>query len=163
MWDLIAGERDHVLITDFFHRHIRQYVAIGLGRKNLARFWVKSCDEIGGLLHLVDRYPKASGDVRIPLTAQVVQILVEDLVFKALCFTESPQLDEQAIFKISRPDPNRMEGLHQFQGLPQFFNRGTGKIPDFVYWRGKKTNIINVSDQELGGLSFLRVDISSVQ
>src|ERR1700746_1976172 len=114
MRDLIAGERDHILITDFFHHDVWQYVAIGLRRKNLTRFWVKSCYEIGGLLHLIDRYPKAPGDFRKPLTAQIVQILVDDLVLKTLRFPKPSQLDEQAIFKISRANPNRMEGLHQF-------------------------------------------------
>src|SRR5215469_1827528 len=119
MRDLIAGERYHILITDFFDHDIWQYVAIGLRRKNLPRFWVKSCDEIGGLLHLVDRYAKAPGYVRIPLATQVIQILVEDLVFKALRFAETTQLDEQAIFKVSRRNPNWVEGLHELERLLQ--------------------------------------------
>jgi hypothetical protein len=72
MRDLITGERNHVLIPNFFHHDIRQYVAIGLRRKNLTWLRVERGYEISGLLHLIDRYSKASGDVRIPLTAQVV-------------------------------------------------------------------------------------------
>src|SRR5215475_6594004 len=98
MRDLITGERHHVLIPDFFYHNIRQYVAIGLRRENLTWLRVERGYEISGFLHLIDRYPQSSGDVGIPLTAQVVQILVDDLVFKALCFPKPPQLDEQAIF-----------------------------------------------------------------
>src|ERR1700751_4459617 len=112
MRDLITGERNHVLIPDFFHYDIRQYVGVGLRRKNLTWLGVERGNEISGLLHLIDRYPKASSDVWIPLTAQVVQILVDDLIFKALRFPKPPQLDEQAIFKISRANSDRMEGLY---------------------------------------------------
>ncbi len=95
---LIAGERHDIVITDFFDHNIRQHVAIGFRGKDLPRFRIKGGDEIGGLLNLVDGQAQPSGNVRIPFAAEVIKVLVDNLVLNALAFAESPQLDEQAIF-----------------------------------------------------------------
>src|SRR5258708_35841238 len=126
MRDLIAGERYYVLVTDLFDQNIRQHIAIWLWGKDLSGFWIQSGNEIVRLLDLVDRQAEASGNVRIPFTAKVVEVLVDNLVFNALGFPDSSELNEQAIFQISSSDPDWMERLHEVEGFLQIFDRRAG-------------------------------------
>src|SRR5260370_26188950 len=109
MRDLIAGERYYVLVTDLFDQNIRQHIAIWLWGKDLYGFWIQSGNEIGPLLDLVDRQAEASGNVRIPFTAKAVVVLVVNLVFNALGFPDSSQLNKHAIFQISSSYPHCFE------------------------------------------------------
>src|SRR4030095_15865575 len=112
MRKLFVVQSDLVFAIDLFHRHIRQYIVLRRGSKNLARTWIQSSNVVGGLLYVLHTDAHSTRDFGKASPAQIVHVFGHNFVLQAVFLSFSFQLDEQTLAQIACPDPWRMKSLY---------------------------------------------------
>jgi hypothetical protein len=80
--------------------------------KRLPGTRIQRRDELRRLGDLFWRDAEFFGDLWISFPSEIVEVVVDDAVLEAVVFAEALQLDEEAVAQIDRPDPDRIETLH---------------------------------------------------
>ena len=88
-----------------------------------SRSWIgiELADQIASFLHISQRHLEGLSDARQGVFEQILQAFRHDAIFDGILVTT--QLQQQAIGKVDRTDPRRIELAHPLQRLLDGFDR----------------------------------------
>ena len=95
-----------------------------------------------------------SGNRRLP---EILHVLGNDLVFEAVAFAVAFQLNQEAFAQIARAHARWIEALDEREHVLEILLRDAG-VHRHLFRSGlEKTVVVDVADDELGGLAIVRV------